>query len=232
MEKPKVGNLVRLTAVPHLISNVHHISFHSLMQAKLFNPKVIIDCSYDTYMTSWEADSVAIKVARLQGANRQHPDSFDVHICNAAWNGVTMKCIQKAMPKILSPSHPIEVHTESPIDLFPSDRLVYLTPYAEHDLENVSPDDIYIIGAFVNKRFYKHQKISLAKAQAMGIRVARLPLEKYLVWQPGSSKCFELDRVFRILLELRVSGDWNKALQLVPDWKAEQRDTKVDNRVE
>lgn len=49
--------------------------------------------------------------------------------------------------------------------------------------------------------------------------MAKLPLEKYLPWGTGSAKNLTINQVMDILLELRHTGDWKKALQHVPTRK-------------
>jgi hypothetical protein len=60
------------------------------------------------------------------------------------------------------------------------------------------------------------QPLSLAKAKKEGIRMAKLPIDKYLDWGSGSTKSFTLNQVMNILLDLRHTRDWNKALKHVP----------------
>lgn len=112
---------------------------------------------------------------------------------------------------------PINVHQESYLDLFPKERLVYLTPHCHNDLTTYNPDDIYIIGAMVDK--VHNDPISLAKAKKHNLRMARLPLDKYFLWGSGSGKSLTLNQMTNIMLEIKSTGDWNKALRFVPKRK-------------
>lgn len=49
--------------------------------------------------------------------------------------------------------------------------------------------------------------------------MAKLPLEKYLPWGTGSGKSLTINQMMDILLELKHTRDWNKALQYVPTRK-------------
>lgn len=60
------------------------------------------------------------------------------------------------------------------------------------------------------------EPLSLAKAKKMGLRVARLPLDRYLQWGAGSGKSLTLNQMVNILLDLRKTGDWMTALKHVP----------------
>jgi len=63
------------------------------------------------------------------------------------------------------------------------------------------------------------QPLSLAKAKKEGIRMAKLPVEKYLDWGCGSTKSFTLNQMMKILLDLKYTGNWRQALKNVPTRK-------------
>lgn len=52
--------------------------------------------------------------------------------------------------------------------------------------------------------------------------MAKLPIEKYLNWGPGSSKSFTLNQMMKIILDIRHTGNWKKALQHIPSRKLKQ----------
>lgn len=56
----------------------------------------------------------------------------------------------------------------------------------------------------------------MAKAKRDGIRMARFPIDKYLDWGTSSSKNLTLDQTMNVMLDLRHTGDWKKALEHVP----------------
>ena len=60
--------------------------------------------------------------------------------------------------------------------------------------------------------------VSLAQAKRLGLETAALPLEKYLLWNCGA-KNLTLDQMMHILLTLKDTGDWKKALEFVPKRK-------------
>ncbi|KAK3102788.1 hypothetical protein FSP39_013913 [Pinctada imbricata] len=65
---------------------------------------------------------------------------------------------------------------KSYLDLFPKENLVYLTPDSENDLR-YDHRDIYIVGAIVDLSF--DHPVTLANAREMGLRHARIPVQKY-----------------------------------------------------
>ena len=61
-----------------------------------------------------------------------------------------------------------------------------------------------------------NEPLSLAKAKKQGLRMARLPLDRYLSWGAGSGKSLTLNQMVSIMLEMKKHGDWKKALRFVP----------------
>lgn len=111
---------------------------------------------------------------------------------------------------------PMNVHAESYLDVFDKKDLVYLTPHCRNELYEYNPDDVYIVGAMVDKAH--SEPLSLAKAKKHELRMAKFPLDRYYQFQGG--KCLTINQVVEILLEMKLSNDWKKALsQSVPKRK-------------
>lgn len=187
---------------------------HKLIRAMEFGQKLIIDCGYDQHMIPREANNAAKQLMLLFADNRLHEDPFDLHFCDVNLGGHTMQHLQKLVPTMLDKAFPLNVHTGSYLDLFPKEKLVYLTPHCRHDLLEFNHDDIYIVGAMVDKM--NNEPLSLAKAKSQGLRMARLPLDHYLQWGSGSGKSLTINQMLSILLEIKRTGDWEKALVHVP----------------
>lgn len=56
----------------------------------------------------------------------------------------------------------------------------------------------------------------MAKAKKEGLKMAKFPLERYLHWGSHSGKNLTLNQVVDILLDLRLHGSWETALNNVP----------------
>lgn len=61
---------------------------------------------------------------------------------------------------------------------------MYLSPHGQYDLEKYDPDDVYVIGAIVDKT--DQTPYSLRKAKKEEVRCARFPLEQYVEWKNGT----------------------------------------------
>ncbi|XP_044733117.1 mitochondrial ribonuclease P protein 1 homolog [Chrysoperla carnea] len=185
-----------------------------LIQAMQFNQKLVIDCGYDEHMNNMEKINTAKQLMLLFAENRAHSEPFDLHYCNANFNEKVMQALNRHIPTLLEPWFPLHVHTKSYLDIFPKEKLVYMTPHCRDDLVEYDHDAIYIIGAMVDKM--NNEPLSLAKAKKEGLRMKRLPLDRYLQWGSGSGKSLTLNQMVSILLDVKTTGDWNYALRHVP----------------
>ncbi|XP_054739728.1 mitochondrial ribonuclease P protein 1 homolog [Anastrepha obliqua] len=195
-------------------STINHFQNNRLTRAMQFSPKIVLDCSYDQHMTRREALNAAKQLMLCFAENRAHDDPFDLHYCNVNLNSISTKALNRYIPTMMNPEFPMNVHEKCFTELFPRENLVYLTPHCRTDLVKYNPDDVYIIGAMVDT--VNNEPLSLAKAKRLGIRMARLPLDRYLQWGAGSGKSLTLNQMVNILLDLKTTKDWTHALRHVP----------------
>lgn len=91
--------------------------------------------------------------------------------------------------------------------VFPKDRLVYLSPDAPNVLTEYSHDDIYILGALIDKRIPK--KYTFQKAQRLGVRSARLDLDSFLELTRQKLPYLAFSDVFNVMVDARdTDGNW------------------------
>ncbi|KAG4070297.1 hypothetical protein HA402_009860 [Bradysia odoriphaga] len=185
-----------------------------LFRAMQYGEKLIFDCSYDEYMTVHEAKNAANQLGRSFSDNRKDREPFDLHFCNVNFNSVTMKNLERNMPTMRNKEFPMNLHECSYVDVFPKEQLLYLTPHCDDDLTEYDPNMIYIIGAMVDKQVQK--PLSVGKASELNLKMARLPLHRYLNCGEGFRKFLTLDQMVRIMLDLKRTGKWEIALQHVP----------------
>lgn len=191
-----------------------------LLQAMMYEPKIVFDCDYENHMTQREIHDCAKQLILSFASNRIHANPMFLYYCNLKEDGMLKLLMNTIMPNILDDDFPAIITSQSYLDLFPRDQLVYLTPHSRRDLTEYDPNMVYIIGGLVDKTDPK--PLSLAKAKKEGIQMAKLPLEKYLSWGSGSSKNLTLDQMLRIILDIRHTKDWKKALQHVPTRKLKE----------
>ncbi|XP_035919131.1 mitochondrial ribonuclease P protein 1 homolog [Anopheles stephensi] len=209
-------------------STMDHFHNNRLVQAIRYGINLVIDCSYDDYMNDKEMRNTAKQLMLCFALNRSHTEPFNIHHCNANFNKTTMKQLEKHLVQLHQPEFPFNVTERSYTDLFPKERLVYLTPHCKNDLTEFNPDDVYIIGAMVDKS--SQEPVSLGKAKKQGLRMARLPLDSYFQFKSGKS--LTLDQMVAIMLELKTSNDFGKAFQHVPRRKVTTLDEAAEREQE
>lgn len=197
-------------------STIDNYMNQNVIRAMMFGQKLVIDCSYDEHMTPKESALCAKQLCYLFAENRMSDDPFDLYFCNADKNSKLMQRLSKHIPTVYDDSFPLNITENSYMDFFPKERLVYLTPHCRENLKTYSHDDIYIIGAMVDK--VNNDPLSLGKAKALGLRMAKLPIDLHLDWGVGT-KSLTLNQVQAILLDMKKFGDWNKAFQHIPKRK-------------
>ena len=59
----------------------------------------------------------------------------------------------------------------------------------------------------------------MGKAKSLGLKMARLPLDKYLQWGSGSGKSLTLNQMTNIMLDMKTYNNWDRALKHIPKRK-------------
>ncbi|CAH1156031.1 unnamed protein product [Phaedon cochleariae] len=195
-------------------TTINQMYNNRLIQAIQFGQKLVVDCGYDGNMTKRENQSCAKQLMLIFAENRLHDEPFDVHFCNVHRDSELIKQLHKFIPTMNEPWFPLNLHENSYLNIFPKDQLVYLTPHCREELKEFDHDTVYIIGGIVDK--VNNDPLSLAKAKREGLRMAKLPLDRYLQWGSGSGKSLTLNQVGSILLDVKRYGNWEKALRHVP----------------
>ncbi|KAG6868748.1 hypothetical protein C0993_011017 [Termitomyces sp. T159_Od127] len=144
---------------------------------------------------------------------------------------------------------PSEVLTSEAVRLQENIRqnIVYLTADSEEELNELKPEETYIIGGICDHNrykvglFFKHhetsisvlnptltQNLCLNKAKLSGIRTARLPIGRYLASLP-TRKVLTVNQVFEILLKWVETRNWEEALYAVIPKRKFQVGAKSDS---
>lgn len=179
--------------------------------AVLFGQSVVFDLGYDNIMSPRECNKAARDLLEAYGCNRCSCDPFHLHFCNASPNGATARILQDELfaaseHKLLS-----EITPSSYLDMFPKERLVYLTPDSENTLDVFDYDAVYVIGVLVDKE--TKEGATHAKATSEGLKTARFPQTFTWHWEKNVSKPLHLTDVFKVLLALKRTNSWKYALK-------------------
>ncbi|NXI08120.1 TM10C methyltransferase, partial [Irena cyanogastra] len=184
-------------------------------QSMIFGQPLVFDMSYEKEMSVREVTNAVRQIVMSESCNRRSVDPFHIHFCNlkddSLYHREFIKNYREAWDKLL-----ITVTDQCYTEIFPKDKLVYLTADSPKVMKTFDHDKIYIIGSMVDKSI--KTGVSLARAKRLGLETAALPLEKYLLWSTGA-KNLTLDQMMHILLTLKDTDDWKKALEFVPKRK-------------
>lgn len=200
--------------------------YHSrLISAMIHGQPLVLDLDFDAVMSSRERQNCAYQLQMLFGENRVHPDPYNLIFCNAGPESDTVRRLSRYIPVINRPEFPLTITGESYLDRFPKDKLVYLTPHCREEMTTYDHDAVYIVGGIVDTG--ENEPVTLAKAKREGIRMQKLPLDRYLEWGIGG-KCLTLNQIVNILLDIKHTGDWQYALRHVPRRKLRPALTQED----
>ena len=106
---------------------------------------------------------------------------------------------------------PVEITTKSHLDLFPREKMVYLSPDSNNDLRKFNEDDIYVIGGIIDIGDDR-APLTLANAKKHKIRHARFPMKRVI----GMKADLNVETCVAIMNDLKYSQDWFYSLRWVP----------------
>ncbi|XP_067128187.1 tRNA methyltransferase 10 homolog C [Centruroides vittatus] len=201
-----------------LIRKTSMLKFYNIRQADaiMFGSSLVIDMSYDEYMAKRELINCADQIQMAYGSNKINREPFNLYFCNLHKDNALIPYLKNAIPHINKNNCLITSTEKSYLDIFPKERIVYLTPNSPNVLQKFDHDSVYVIGGFVDK--VNAKPLSLAKAKREGLKTAKLPLDQHLYWGEGC-KSLTINQVIDILLEAKASNNWNKAFEFVPSRK-------------
>lgn len=116
------------------------------------------------------------------------------------------------MPTLESPYTPIQVHKEDYCDLFPKKQLVLLTPQSPNILEEYDPNMHYVLGGYISR--HKNLPHLMTKAKKLQLQTAHFPINAFQSLRLNYGK-LPLNQIVRILLEVKCSQNWNKAIDRI-----------------
>lgn len=190
-----------------------------LLRSAMFGQKLVIDFSYQHLMPPSDYSGICKQAQRMFMANYEEANPFDLWFCNFPYESRVHSQLKRIAPNLLRPDSMLNVTERSFLNIgVDRERLVYLSPDAPDKLDEFRHDDVYVLGAFIDRNDNRPQ--SLMRAQEANIRSARLPLEDHVIWKNDNANLPMLN-VFRMLLHVKQSyGCWKHAIiQFVPPSK-------------
>lgn len=110
-------------------------------------------------------------------SNRNSPNPFQIHFCNYDYS---TEFHTKYSPFLEYDANLIFETPKNYTEIFPKDKLVYLSRDAKVKMVKYDPEKVYIVGSMIDFGNDKFKYCSYSQAKKEGIRCERLPLDDYV----------------------------------------------------
>ncbi|KPI91434.1 RNA (guanine-9-)-methyltransferase domain-containing protein 2 [Papilio xuthus] len=179
----------------------------TLKKMKLEKPKkdigIIIDLSFDHLMMEKDRFKVIKQILRCYSINRRSETPLQFHITSLGEKAKSDMSRHNGFE-----NWDIEYHEQPYTEIFPKDKLVYLSSESDNVIEKFEEDTYYIIGGLVDHN--KHKGLCHKIAVEQGIRHCQLPLNKYVNMK--TRKVLTIDHVFEIVVKVCEGVPWQDAI--------------------
>lgn len=199
----------------HIAKIDNYYNMRLLTSIRLNDPQIVFDFRYETIEDKYEMlSSLTNQLIHAYCVNRKSIEPFQIAYCNLNENGAFSNLLDKRMP---FRSTLVNYTNKSYLDLYDSDKLVYLSPDAKRDMTEYDPNKTYIIGVLGDKTSCKLPHTHM-QAKRDNIKCERLPIERYAKIIKGQKELC-LDHVVQILLALKHGKPWKEAFKFLPTRK-------------
>ncbi|XP_056638605.1 tRNA methyltransferase 10 homolog A [Diorhabda sublineata] len=195
-------------------AKIHNIdlgpSRKQLKRVKMANSpckiSVCIDLSFDDLMIDKDMAKTIKQVLRVYTMNRRAKSPLQLHL--SSFNGRS----EKEFARHHGFEHwDINFHIEDYINIFPKEKILYLTSESDNTIMSLDEDKVYIIGGLVDHNSQKG--ICYNKAIEQGIAHAKLPIEEFF-WMKHR-KVLTINHVYEILLYVSEGCSFKEAIDKV-----------------
>jgi hypothetical protein len=141
------------------------------------NPAVVFDFQFE-HLNVYEKSlrSLLMQITQAYGANARSFDPFRLYFTSFKKDGKFNSAMEDRNINI---DDLMVVDSEkSYLDLFPKEKLIYLSPNSKNEMQEVDEDKVYIIGVLSDEREKSPHTYNQARLE--GIKTERFPIEKYV----------------------------------------------------
>ncbi len=117
-----------------------------LAMASMFGPHIVIDCSYEKYMRKTELKGCALQIQLAWSDNRKSRNPFNIILCNVDEQSMVVQYMKDTFCSMERPETFLTITNKHYAELFPREKLVYLTPHCDQELEKYDHESVYIVG--------------------------------------------------------------------------------------
>lgn len=148
---------------------------HNKMENSKNTVRVAIDFDYDEMMIDKDIAKCAKQLLHVYTLNRKSAMPIRLHYTSLRPGSKIENSLKRNDGYH---NWDVKLTADSYLKLFDRDSIVYLTSDSDNVLQEVDPNVAYIIGGLVDHNH--HKGLSLEKAEANGLKTARLPLSEYI----------------------------------------------------
>ena len=202
------------TVLAHEPPTVDRLARKELLASSLnraASSTVIVDLDFEALMTDAEKKSIVSQVAHCYGANRSACYPFKLEIRGVKRESFIGQALQKFnVEEWVDNLAQVYFDDDNVLGSHPLDKTIYLSADATEILTQIQADHVYVVGGFVDRN--RHKGATAAKAQKLGIRTAKFPLDDF-VTSSTFSRVLTTNHVLDVLHEFRATGSWRQAFQ-------------------
>lgn len=171
---------------------------------------IIIDCDFDDLMLDGEIVSLSNQIKSCYAAMRRC--HYELPITVASFNKRLKQRFETGLGEYTLWTGNLKFTDKSLTEVAYKEQLVYLTADTEEEITKLEPNHTYVIGGIVDKN--RHKSLCYNKAKELGIKVARLPIGKYI--EVNGRHVLVTSHVYELLCKWYESdGNWEDAFNKV-----------------
>lgn len=172
---------------------------------------IIFDLEYLYLMKLAQIKSLASQISYCYGLNKKAKQTFSYHL--ASYTGL----IKEELDAMGGHNWYVNYYDQNIAGIldnakFENKEVIYLSPDSQERLTEINSNTVYIIGGLVDKPVSKYR--SLDKANNLGIKTAKLPLDDYM--NNLVSPALNINTVIEIMSNFIETNSWEEAIGKVP----------------
>lgn len=156
-----------------------------------------------------EMKSLVVQIAFCYGLNRRIKQPFNYHLCGYT-NDLKFEFERMGSKYWHVNLHENYFYENENLMKYKND-LIYLSPDSPNTLEDFADNAVFIVGGFVDKPVSKNR--TLFKANELGIKTAKLPLENYV--DDIKNNVLNINTVVEILANFQQTKNWKTSIESV-----------------
>ncbi|RZB54420.1 tRNA methyltransferase 10 -like A [Asbolus verrucosus] len=167
---------------------------------------VCIDLSFDDLMIDKDMAKTIKQILRVYTENRRAEAPMQLYLTSFKGRNKNEMAKHHGYE-----NWDINFYSEDYIDIFPKEKLIYLSSESDNVITELEQDKVYIIGGLVDHNF--HKGVCYKKALEQGIAHGQLPITEYF-WL-NHRKVLTINQVFEILLRVSEGKTFKEAFEII-----------------